>query len=149
MLRLALRLNSSLRIDLQRAPAVRVTHEFLHYFHVLSVCHQHGRKAVAERVPADVLPNPGAEGCWADHTRKKEGCPASKGSCPDCADWQIPSPAAGGTRCPASNSTALQPELGPAAQVFETPRSCNCPQHSDRSNASHRFAIFQNQCLPT
>src|SRR5271157_1801603 len=72
MLRLALRLNSSLRIDLQRAPAVRVTHEFLHYFHVLSVCHQHGRKAVAERVPADVLPNPGAEGCWADHTRKKD-----------------------------------------------------------------------------
>ena len=50
-------LNSSLGIDFQSAPTVRVPHEFLHDFHVLSICHQDRGKRVAESVPADMLPN--------------------------------------------------------------------------------------------
>src|SRR5271157_5171744 len=72
MLRIALCLKSSLRINLQRAPAVGMTHEFLHHFHILPVRHQHCGKAVPERVPADVLLNPGAGSRRAHHARKKD-----------------------------------------------------------------------------
>src|SRR5208337_696358 len=49
-----------------------MTHEFLHHFHILPVRHQHGRKAVSERVPADMLPNPRTGSRRAHHTRKKD-----------------------------------------------------------------------------
>jgi hypothetical protein len=57
MLCFPLRLNSGLRIDFQCAPAARVSHEFLYDFYVFAVRHEHRGKAVAERVPADMLLN--------------------------------------------------------------------------------------------
>jgi hypothetical protein len=55
MLSVPLCLNSSVRIDFQCAPAVRVPHKFLHHLHVFAVCDQDRGKAVPERVPADML----------------------------------------------------------------------------------------------
>ncbi len=60
MLSLPLCLNSSLRIDFQCAPTVRVPHKFLHHLHVFTVSDQYRGKAVPERVPADMLLNSGS-----------------------------------------------------------------------------------------
>src|SRR5271157_2480569 len=102
-----------------------MTHEFLHHLHVLSVRHQHGGKAVPKRVPADVLMNPGANSCGAHDASKKDVRPVRVSTstvrtrkhpvlgCAYALSWSKP--------------RGLKRELGPAAQVFETPRSYNCP----------------------
>jgi hypothetical protein len=64
-LRLSLRLNPGLKIDLESAPAVCMAHKFLYNLHILPVRHQHGG-AMPERVPTDALPNPGADSCKAN-----------------------------------------------------------------------------------
>ena len=75
MLSVPLCLNSSLRIDFQRAPTVRVPHQFLHHLHVFAVCDQYRGKAVPERVPADTLLNSGARQGRPDDAGKNASWP--------------------------------------------------------------------------
>src|SRR6266478_1332469 len=72
MLSVPFRLNSSLRIDFECAPTVRVPHKFLHHLHVFAVSDQHRGKAVSERVPTDMLLYSGTRYRRTDDARKND-----------------------------------------------------------------------------
>jgi hypothetical protein len=71
MLCVSLRLNPDLGIDLKRAPAVGVSHQFLYDLHVFPIHHQQAGKGVPKRVPAYVLFDPGSQGCRTNDIREQ------------------------------------------------------------------------------